>query len=153
MTLPSRHCATFLLLCLAVTACGEDGSAPGMQAGSNRARLEFEVDLQGVKGFMVMEAEVISEAGIVWGPGATPDITGVIGTGNYTIHTAGTLQSPNGRYVFTGQDNFADFTDLMTAQSFRVQWFQTATGLTMVVNPFGPGPVRYECMLTRASYL
>ncbi|MBK8976114.1 MAG: hypothetical protein IPM29_09315 [Planctomycetes bacterium] len=144
-----------LLVCLTFAACtGKGGSGAGGGAGAgnpngtNRARFTFAVDLQGVTGQLVMDLEAIGNSGITWGPGVNPQITGVIGTGTYTIYTAGELTSPTAHYVFTGENQFADFTDLTTSERFRVQWIETQRGLIMVVNPFGPGPVSYECVLT-----
>ena len=124
--------APFVLFCVALMGCGGGGGGGGQtggQAGSNRARFEFDVDLQGVPGVLIMEVEVISSAGIVWGPGVTPEITAVISTGSFTYFTAGELQSPAAFYVFTGQNDFADFTEPATSQRFRVQWIETPPGM------------------------
>jgi len=144
-----------LLLCLMPAACagggnGGGGGNPGTTAGSNRARFTFDVDLQGVPGTLVMEVEVINQAGAIWGPGSTPQITAVISAGTFIIFTAGELTSSVANYIFTGENNFADFTEPATSATFRVQWIETAQGMTMVVNPFGPGPVSYACVLTSA---
>lgn len=154
LSLTQARTAFFVLFGVALTGCGgSGGGGPGSQAGSNRARFTFDVDLQGVNGVLVMEVELVNQAGIVWGPGVTPDITAVITTGTFTLNTAGTLNSPTANYIFTGQNDFADFTDLGTAQRFLVQWIETPTGMTMVANPFGPGPVQYDCVLTSAVAL
>jgi hypothetical protein len=146
----------FLLFCAALAGCqqgGGGGRGGGNQAGTNRARFYFNVDLQGVRGALTMEVEVVNTAGVVWGPGTTPDITAVISTGGYTIYTAGELRSPAAYYTFTGENNFADFTEPATSQRFRVEWIETPQGMRMVVNPFGPGPVEYDCMLTLVEAL
>ena len=84
---------------------------------------------------------------------ANPDITGVIATGTYTIFTAGELRSPNAYYVFNGENAFADFTAPATFERFRVQFSEIPQGLRMVVNPFGPGPVAYDCILRSSEAL
>ena len=155
---PSRCTASFLLALLVLLAgCAHGGRGSGgsgsNQAGTNRARFHYAVDLQGVAGDLVMEVEVVNQAGAVWGPGITPDITAVVGTGGFIVYTAGELRSPSAYYVFQGENNFADFTEPATSDRFRVEWIETRTGLTMVVNPFGPGPVSYDCLLTLVERL
>jgi hypothetical protein len=146
---------TLSVLGLLLASCsggGSDGGGTGsVSNGSNRARFFFDVDLQGVLGELVMEIEVVGNSGLTWGPGANPEITGVISTGSYTLYTAGELRSPTAYYVFTGENQFADFTEPATSQRFRVQWSETQNGLIMTVNPFGPGPVQYPCVLTRSE--
>ena len=104
-----------------------------------------------MQGTLTMDVEVIGSSGIVWGPGNRPDIRGVIGTGDYTIYTAGTLTSPTANYSFRGENAFADFTEASSFERFRVKWELTQTGLRMIVNPFGQGPVTYDCVLKNAE--
>ena len=68
-----------------------------------------------------------------------------------TIYTAGTVSSATSRYSFRGENDFADFTDLLTYQQFRVQWVldPARNGVWMKVNPFG-GTVIYFCELQNA---
>lgn len=144
------------LSCLALSACGGGsggGSAPADQNGSNRARFTFSVDLQGSPGTLILDVEVVGNSGITWGPGVNPDITGVISTGSSTIFTAGELRSDTALYVFTGENQFADFTDTATFERFRVQWAESPQGLTMIVDPFGPGPTIHECVLVQSQLL
>jgi hypothetical protein len=148
--LPGVLCS--LLLCVALVGCsGGGGGATGN--GTNRARFTFDVDIQGVTGVMILEAEAVGNSGVIWGPGVNPTITGVISTGSYTVYTGGELRSPAAYYIFTGENNFADFTEPATSQRFRVQWVETQLGLNMVVNPSGPGTVIYPCVLTGSKQL
>lgn len=161
-----RHAFSPLLACLMMAACGAEAASNvpahrtastasklGPAEGSNRARFTFRVDLQGMPGTLSIDVEVVGTTGITWGTGSTPSITGVIGTGDHTIYTAGRLVSGNANYVFTGENQFADFTDQSSYERFRVQWVSTANGLRMVVNPFGPEPVTYDCELTGSQLL
>jgi hypothetical protein len=125
---------------------GNDNAQTGTQ--SDMARFYFDCDLQGLTGQLVMDVEVISASGITWGPGPDPDITGVIGTGDYTIYTEGGLDSPTSSYIFTGENQFADFTEVNTSERFRVQWVDAPGGITMIVNPFGPLPTQHFCVQT-----
>lgn len=149
----------FILIVLSLTVlpvgCGGGGSdnTPQSDTQSDMARFYFDCDLQGLTGQLVMDIEVISSSGITWGPGPDPEITGVIGTGDYTIYTDGELNSPTSHYVFTGENQFADFTDMNTYERFRVQWVEETDGITMIVNPFGPQPTQYFCAATDSERL
>lgn len=120
---------------------------------SNLARFTLDCDLGGMVGVLTMDVEAISVTGITFGPGPNPDITGVIGTGEVSYVTAGELVSSVAHYIFTGRNDFADFTALDTGERFRVQWLANDQGLTMLVNPFGPGPATHDCVTTSARYL
>jgi hypothetical protein len=130
---------------------GDDSPQSGSQ--SNMARFYFDCDLQGLTGQMVMDIEVISSTGITWGSGPDPEITGVLGTGDYTIYTDGELNSPTSSYYFTGTNQYADFTEENTFERFRVQWVEESNGITMIVNPFGPQPTQHFCLMTDSERL
>ncbi|MCB9876430.1 MAG: hypothetical protein H6835_02420 [Planctomycetes bacterium] len=168
MTSTRRRSLPIFPLLVGLAACGSEAAevqaattlpgnatpvATASTQGSNRARFTYRVDLQGMPGTLTMDVEVIGSSGLTWGPGPAPSITGVIGTGDYTIYTAGRLVSGTASYVFTGENQFADFTDQTSNERFRVQWVLTGSGLRMVVNPFGPGPATYDCVLTGSQLL
>ena len=133
-------------------ACSGDGSGPAAGARSNRARFTFRCDLQGANATLQMDVEAVSTSGVTFGSGSSPSITGVIGTGGVTYFTAGEVRSATALYTFTGDNNYADMVDQGTLQRFRVRWDSTQNGILMTVNPFGPGPVQYACVLTDARY-
>ncbi|GEM_PF-3328425 len=146
-----------LLPAVVVTACGGGGgsgssSSGGGAARSNTAHFVFDCDLNGANGQLDMDVEIVSDYGITWGGGSNPDITGVIGTGSYTLYTYGQLVSNTAYYTFTGENNFADFVDHYYNERFRVQWQETQDSLIMIVNPFGPGPTQHSCQLTDSYY-
>jgi hypothetical protein len=147
----------FLIIPTIVVSCGSGGGGDGStsQGGNttNAARFYFDCDLQGLIGKMVMDIEIIGSSGITWGPGPDPQISGVIATGEYTIYTEGELNSPTANYAFTGENQYADFTEVNTFERFRVQWVEETNGLTMIVNPFGPGPTQHYCELTNSERL
>ena len=155
--------ATFLALLLAMVSVGCGGGGGGddgspavddtTATGSNQARFYFDCDLQGLTGEMVMDMEVVADTGITWGSGSNPDITGVIGTGDYIIYTQGEIRSPTSYYVFTGENNYADFTDMNTYERFRVEWVEDTDGLIMIVNPFGQAPTQHTCVLTDSELI
>jgi len=155
-------CKLFVaVLCILLPACGSGGGsgsdgtagATGGGQSSNKARFSFDCDLNGANGDLTMDVEAIGTSGVVFGSGASPDITGVIATGSVLYVTSGRLESATASYSFTGENNFADFVDSYTRDRFRVEWIQTTTGLYMVVNPFGPGPTMHDCKLTGSMYL
>lgn len=119
---------------------------------SNRARFTYDCDLNGANGELSIDIEAIGSTGIVFGSGPNPDITGVIGTGDYTYYTAGSLTSATAYYTFTGENSFADFLDRNTLDRFRVQWNLVDGGLIMVVNPFGPQPAQHSCQFKNSNY-
>jgi hypothetical protein len=142
------------LITASLAGCG-GGSGDGDGGGSsqNRAQFTFDCDLSGANAELSMNVEAIGASGVVWGSGANPDISGVIGTGDVTYYTDGTMQSANASYVFSGENQFADFTDMVYGGTFLVEWVLTNTGLDILVNPYGPGTTMYSCVQTSSSYL
>lgn len=106
-------------------------------AQAQQQTLSFTCDLGGMPAQMTMQMEFVSSSGITVGPGANPAITGVIPTGDYTIYTAGVVQSQTAQYSFRGENQFADFVG-DTGERFLVQWIQDPArgGIWMIVNPF-----------------
>lgn len=153
--IPVMNMRMAALLVLGLLGCGGDDPSTSQNSGSgsNRARFTFDCDLNGATAVLTMEVEAINTAGIVFGPGANPDITAVIGTGQVLYVTAGELRSNVALYTFTGENNFADFVDMATFDRFLVQWVGADDGLTMVINPFGPGPAQHSCVSTGAVFL
>jgi len=141
-----------LLIALLATACsdGSDELVNMNPQATSHARFTYDCDLQGVNGVLTLEVEAVGSSGIVFGPGSNPAITGVIGTGDFVYFTVGELVSPTTRYVFTGENDFADFTNMTVPERFRVQFALVPQGLTLIVNPFGPGPTQVSCVQTAA---
>lgn len=154
---PSRwfKMAATLLTAATLAACGGGGGGDSSSGGStaNMAEFVFDCDLNGLNGVLTMQVEALSATGIVWGSGPNPDITGVIGTGGVNYITSGTLRSSTAAYAFTGRDRFADMTATTHIENFRVEWVVTAQGLTVIVNPFGPGPTSHDCVLRSSRRL
>ena len=129
------------ILLLLVAACGGDDSEGDIAPGTQDFTLSCNLD--GVAATLSIRIEAVSTSGVARGI----DGLVVIPTGDVTYFTSGRLRSPVASYIFTGENNFADFTDENSLERFRVQWVPTEDGLLMVVNPFGPGPVQYACTL------
>jgi hypothetical protein len=154
--LPSPFRSLGLLIGLAapLAACGDsEPPSGGGGAVSNRAQFTFDCDLNGLNGVLTMVVEVVNTTGVVFGGGANPEITGVIGTGSVSYLTAGDLRSSTAYYTFTGRDGFADFVEPATSAAFLVQWVINGQQLNMIINPFGPGPTQHACVQTSAMFL
>jgi len=105
--------------------------------------LSYACDIDGQRGQLIAQYEIIGSSGITSAPNG--DITGVISTGESTIYYQGQLNTPSARYSFTGENAYADFTDLGTYARFRVELITEGDHLALVVNPFGDQPLRYFC--------
>lgn len=70
------------------------------------------------------------------------------GAGGYNLQTTGQLVSQAASYSFTGENAYADFTNLNANERFRVQFVVQGNQLLLIVNPQGPGPVQYVCQRT-----
>ena len=138
-----RLCAVAALLSLPVS-CGDDGT-PGA-AGSNMARFTFDCNLGGIPGALTLDVEAVGGTGVTWGPGPNPDITGVIGTGDFIYYTTGSLQLPDRTYIISGENFFADLTSSIPGDRLVVEWQLFDTGLTMIWDWFGPA-TPYPCQL------
>lgn len=118
-------------------------------ANAQQITLTYSCNIEGVAAQMVM--------GVEYQQAFSPlhnfqgNISGLFPAG-VTIYTAGQVVSPTARYSFRGENDFADFTDLVTGARFRVQWVLDAqrNGVWMKVNPFG-GTVTYFCALQGAQ--
>jgi hypothetical protein len=103
-------------------------------------------NLQGAPAQLVAQVEAISPAGIYMD--ANGFVTGAIPTNEVNYYYQGTLTSASARYVFTGVNQFADFTDLGNNERFRVQFIVQGAAMTLIANPFGPQPAQYLCQLS-----
>lgn len=105
--------------------------------------LNYACQIDGQPGALTARYEIIGASGITTAPNG--DISGVIATGDSTIYYQGQLSTPSARYSFTGENAYADFTDLSTNARFRVQLQTEGDHLALVVNPFSNQPTRYFC--------
>ncbi len=131
---------------------GEDTNPENSHYTSNRAQFTFDCDLGGAVGQLTVNIEAINQAGSIWGSGPNPQIKAVVGLGSVLYVTSGELRSQVAAYSFTGENQYADFTDLQTYDRFRVRWILNGQTLVMVINPFG-GATQHTCQQTSARYL
>jgi hypothetical protein len=88
-------------------------------------------DLAGQPAEMRMAVQTLATSDPTFGTGGA--ITGLIPTGEVSVHTAGTIISAVAAYQFTGQNDFATVTGM--GETFVVQWVPDQGGLWMIVNP------------------
>ena len=115
-------------------------------AAAQVKQMRFVCDLNGVAAQMNMAIQTVSASGVTWGPGRNPGITGVVPTGEVSIYTAGEVRSPTAHYSFTGEGEFANFTNRRQPERFLVRFVPQQGGLWMIVNPFqSSGQGRHYC--------
>jgi hypothetical protein len=121
-------------------------SVAGLSSPSHAAAtFVWTCNIEGAPARLTAQVEAVSPAGVYMDPHGF--FAGSIATGEVNYLYGGTLVSASARYSFTGRNQYADFLDLQTNARFRVQMIVQGRSLLMVVNPFGPGPVRYGCEL------
>jgi len=120
-------------LCLAVPA----------QAQQRTAVVNFVCSIEGAPAQLTAQVQAVNEAGVWIDPSGL--FGGSVATGNVNYFYQGSLTSATARYSFTGTNQFADFVDLISNERFRVQMIPQGTQLLLIINPQGPGPVRYMC--------
>ncbi|MGB9341195.1 MAG: hypothetical protein WCB63_18280 [Polyangiales bacterium] len=137
------------LLAVLAAACG-DSKSDG--AASNKARFTFDCNIAGFPGALTLDVEAIGQSGITWGPGPNPSITGVIGTGDYTFYTTGTLSLPDRTYSINGENSFAELWSAIPGDRLTVEWQPSGTTMIIVWDWFGAA-AQYACELTGSAYL
>ena len=103
---------------LAAAAIGAAGLLSSA-ATAQTSVVQYVCDIGGMQAQLTAQVEVIGTAGRV--TGSDGSITGVIGTGEYTVYYQGQLVSSAASYSFTGENEFADFTELSTYERFRAR--------------------------------
>jgi hypothetical protein len=127
------------ILVVALGLTSYSGSSYAQQVST----VSYVCDLGGAPAQLTAQVETIADTGIV--QNSQGWITGVIGMEGVNYRYQGELASATARYVFTGENQFADFTDLVTNERFRVQMISQGPSLTMIINPETPQPVTYQC--------
>ena len=116
-----------------------DGNPAVPVGGSQVVRLQYQCNIGGQPGTLISDVEGIQTGGRAVG---IPIMTGEI------ITYAGTLVTQSARYSFIGENEYAEFTDLINGSRFRVQFLMNGNTLQLTANPFGPQPAVYMCQLT-----
>lgn len=109
--------------------------------------VSYVCNIEGAPAQLTAQVQAIDDAGRV--VNSQGWITGVIGTGNYNLYYQGQLVSATARYVFTGENQFADFTDLNTNARFRAQLIVQGQQLLLIANPETSQPARYVCQASQ----
>lgn len=127
----ARAILALLLLCSALPAGAAGVARPSVV-------LEMICDLNGMEARLHAEIELIRVVDGSWVESMPVDRFRTLDLGEYSSVYGGSVTSPAARYVFTGRDAYADFTELATHERFRVRFVWQRDGLLMVINPFQP---------------
>jgi hypothetical protein len=104
-------------------------------------------NLDGAPGQLTAQVEAVSSAGVFVDAGGL--FAGAIPTNEVNYYYQGTLVSATASYVFSGENAFADFTDLSTSARFRVKFVAEGPKLVLIANPEGPQPAQYICQMAQ----
>jgi PQQ-dependent catabolism-associated CXXCW motif protein len=104
----------------------------------------YNCNIEGAPARLTAQVQAITPADVCIDPNSGK-FCGAISPGEVNYYYGGTLVSATARYSFTGVNGYADFVDLIKNERFRVQMIPQGQQLLMVVNPQGPGPVKYLC--------
>lgn len=122
------------------------GAASAAEAAAQMQR--YRCDLHGEIAEMVALVEEIDGQGLTWRDEPATRPAAVVSNTVITHLFTGELRSDAVHYIFTGRNKFADFTDLVEGRRFRAQLNVLPDGaLIIVLDPFGPGPIRAHCVI------
>ena len=124
-------------------------SMSGPALAQRAAVFNWVCNLDGAPGQLTAQVEAISSAGVFVDPNGL--FAGTIQTNEVNYHYQGTLVSASASYVFTGENAFADFTDLSTSARFRVKFVAQGPKLLLIANPEGPQPAQYLCQMAQPA--
>lgn len=146
------RCCFLAVGLLAALGVGCGGSSGSDGSGSNKARFTFDCNIGGFPGALTLDVEAVGQSGITWGPGPNPSITGVIGTGEYTFYTTGTLNLPDRTYSISGENSFAELWSEIPGDRLTVEWQPSDSTMIIVWDWFGAAAL-YPCDLTGSGFL
>lgn len=118
---------------------------PASAANPRAATFAWDCNIEGAPARLSAQVEAVTPAGVF--VDANGLFAGAISTGEVNYYYEGNLVSATARYVFTGENQFADFTDLNTNDRFHVQFIVSGRDLLMIANPHGPQPAQYGCTM------
>jgi hypothetical protein len=119
-------------------------SSPAL-AQKRAAAFTWTCNLEGAPARLVAQVEAITPAGVY--VDAAGLFAGSISTGEVNYYYQGTLDSETAHYSFTGENAYANFTDLVRNERFLVQFVLQGQVLLLIANPLGPGPTQYACQM------
>jgi hypothetical protein len=122
-------------------------SIPGPTSAQRGATFRWVCDLDGAPGQLTAQVEAVTPAGVFLD--ASGLFAGSIPTNEVNYYYEGTLVSATARYHFSGENAFADFTDMITNARFHVQFVVQGPSLLLIANPEGPQPARYLCQMAQ----
>lgn len=138
-----RHLALAALsFCAIVTLpAAAQGRTGGLSAQCNIMGQPVQLDLS---------YEAIGGAGVTYGPGVNPDITGVIGDGSTTLYWTGAFRSAQGTLPLSGENRFLRFYDANVYNRETVLEVTTTGGNSFyLTDVYGNYPGNHPCQITQ----
>lgn len=126
---------------LAIAIVLMTGASFGAANAQQTERVSFNCDISGQSGILQAEVTTMERSGIVK---RGRDISGVIGTGEIAVYYQGNLKVGTNHYIFSGENQYADFTDTNTYARFLVRMELNGSSLRMTADPFG-SPQVFMC--------
>lgn len=150
--LARSNCMNFYDCWESVPMCGVGAPAtPGDTPQGGPVQFEFECDMGAFIAPLAVQVDPVEASGITWGTGPNPDITGVIGTGDFIYYTAGTFTWPDRVYRFEGENQFADFWSDIPGDRLTSEFQLHDGGMTLVWDWFGAA-TQHDCQLVGSSW-
>ncbi len=114
-----------------------------------------ECSINGQPAKLVLQYETIENSGITWGPGPRPEITGVLGFGDYTYYWSGYIESPAVNLDLGGENSVLTHYDQTVwhreGRIFMTWTDETHFYLEVFEGQFPPG--RHYCVMTYSGSL
>ncbi len=144
-----RHNALITTLVTAIIA-GAALSGPAVAQGRTGG-LSAQCNIMGQQVQLDLTFEAIGGAGVAYGPGVNPDITGVIGDGSTTIYWNGAFRSAQGNLPVSGENRFLRFYDANVLNRETVlQVTVTGNKSFYLTDAFGNYPGDHPCQIVQS---
>lgn len=134
------------LIAAAIISCG---LALPAAAQTWTGHLVANCQVNGAPAHMQLQYEAIAGAGVTWGSGPRPDITGVISDGSVTYYWNGVLQGNFGQLALSGENAFLRFYDpnVLNRETVLEVTMTSQTSFYMT-DVYGNYPGQHPCQIT-----
>ena len=120
-------------------------------AADRTGGLRAECQILGKPAVLELGYEAIASHGTTWGSGPSPDITGVIPDGSFTVYWKGTLRSALGQVPISGENYFLRFYDRNVLNRETVlEVTMTGERTFTLEDVFGNYPGHHPCRITKS---
>ncbi len=111
--------------------------------------LAAQCTINGAPAQLQLQYEAIGGTGVTYGPGANPDITGVISDGSVTYYWGGTMSGGFGSIQLSGENNFLRFYDPNVYNRETVlEVTMTSDTSFYLTDVYGNYPGQHPCQIT-----